>query len=356
MADPLTAFITQAYFGNTILQYVQFVATIFVFVAVGKTVSHLITTRARKITDKTKNKFDDLFLDIIEKPMWLVTFIAGLVVGYQFLSFPPGISQIYYNTLNVLFVLVTAWFLIRFVDGFLEQIVRPMIKKTDSKLDDQLAPVLGKVTKISIVVIASLIVVSNFGYDVTAVVAGLGIGGLAFAFAAKETISDVFGGISIFASKPFIVGERIEIGKVVGTVEEVGIRHTRLRNLDKRMVIIPNSKVANSVIINVTSAPQRKCVWHLGVKYDTPVEKLELAKKLIIDAINSHPECEDDPIVAFEEFADFSLKILVIFYTKKNDFKEFVKARDAIGIQIKRDFKKAKIGFAFPTQTIHLEK
>mgnify|MGYP005653248609 CR=1 FL=1 len=259
--------------------------------------------------------------------------------------------------LNIVGILVIAWVAIRSVDAFIREFVRPVAEKTDSKLDDQLLPVLSKVIKGIIVALALVVIVGSFGYDITAVLAGLGIGGLAFAFAAKETIADMFGGFSIFTSRPFVVGDFIEMQDgIVGEVVEVGLRHTRIRNLDKRLVIVPNSKIANSVITNITSAPQRKCVWHLGVTYDTSVAKLEKAKKIIVDAINAHPECENDPIVEFEEFGDFSLKILVIFYTKENDFKQFVRVRDAIGMQIKRGFEKAKIGFAFPTQTIHLQK
>ncbi len=356
MAEPFLEILSQTYFGNTLLQYVYFLLTIVVSFLAGKVVSFVIKNHLRRLTEKTKTDADDLLLDIIEKPIWIIVLIAGFALGFQFLSVSPEIGFFYYNTINVLTVVVVTWVLINFVDKFIQRILKPIVSKTDSKLDDQLIPVLSKITKIAILVLALIIVVSNFGYDVTALVAGLGIGGLAIAFAAQETISDIFGGFSIFTSKPFVVGDSIQMGDTVGEVIEVGLRHTRIRNLDKRIVIVPNSQVAKSVIINITSAPQRKCVWHLGVTYDTTIAKIGNAKKIIVDAINAHPECEDDPIVEFEGFADSSLTILVIFYTKENDFGQFVRVRDSIGMRIKKEFEKAKIEFAFPTQTIHLAK
>ncbi len=357
MPDPLQAFLEQAYFGNTLLQYVYFLAAVGVSLVAGKVLSFAIKNHLRKFTARTATKFDDLLLDLVEKPIWLVVFVIGLAAGFRFLTVPAPAEATYYNLINILVVLIVAWFLVKFVDGFIRQFLQPLVSKTDTKLDDQLIPVLAKITKMGIAILALIVIVSSFGYDVTALLAGLGIGGLAFAFAAKETIADVFGGFSIFASRPFVAGEFIEMeGGIVGEVVEVGLRHTRIRNLDKRIVIVPNSKIANSVITNITSAPQRKCVWHLGVTYDTSVTKMGKAKKIIIDAINAHPECENNPIVQFEEFADFALKILVIFYTKENDFVQFVRVRDAIGMQIKQEFEKAKIDFAFPTQTIHLQK
>lgn len=356
MVDPLTGILSQIYFGNTLLQYVQFLATIIISIIAGKVISFVIKNHLRKITDKTKTDLDDLLLDMVEKPVWAVTVLTGFMVGFQFLNASPEIAAIYYNIFNILTVLLVAWVLVSFVDKFMQRVLAPIVSKTDTKLDDQIIPILSKITKAAIVLLALIIVISNFGYDVTALVAGLGIGGLAFAFAAQKTIADIFGGFSIFVSKPFIVGDSIEMDGIVGEVVEVGLRHTRIRNLDKRVVIVPNSQISSSVVTNITSAPQRKCVWHIGLTYGTTVANVEKAKKIIVDAINAHSECENDPIVEFEEFGDSSLKILVIFYTKENSFGQFVRVRDSIGMGIKRDFEKAKIEFAFPTQTLYVKK
>jgi MscS family membrane protein len=356
MGDVLMQLLGQSYFGSTLLQYALFLASVGIALLCGKVLSFAIKHYLRGLASKTATKLDDLALDLVEKPVWLVVFVVGLAVGFQFLSVPEFMESLYYNIINILVVLIVAWFLVKLVDGFIKEFLQPIVSSTDTKLDDQLIPILAKIAKASIAILALVTIVGSFGYDITALLAGLGIGGLAFAFAAKETIADIFGGFSIFTSKPFVVGDFIDVEGIVGTVEEVGLRHTRIRNLDKRLVIVPNSKIANSVITNITTAPKRKCVWHLGVTYDTSVAKLEKAKKIIASAIEAHPECEKEPIVEFEEFGDSSLNILTVFFTKSNDYKKFVKAKNDVGLRIKKEFEKAKIEFAFPTHTVWLKK
>ena len=209
---------------------------------------------------------------------------------------------------------------------------------------------------VAVIILAIIIALDNFGFDVFTLLAGLGIGGLAFAFAAQKTISNAFGGLTILLSRPFVLGDTIEYSGIIGTVEEISIMHTRMRNLDKRLVTIPNSDIAEAMVTNISSAPKRKTVWKIGITYGTSVEKIEKAKKIIEKAIKDCELCEDDPKIAFDEFADYSLNLLVVFFTKTGAWGDMVMAKDQVGLQIKREFEKAKIEFAFPTQTIHLEK
>ncbi|MBN2067959.1 MAG: mechanosensitive ion channel family protein [Candidatus Diapherotrites archaeon] len=356
MAGLIEMLTTQTYFGNTLLQFLLFLATVGVVILAAKILSYIVKGRLRSIAKKTRTGIDDFAIDIIEQPLWMVALIIGMAFGANFLSFTEASALVFQNTLNVIGVLVIAWIAVKSVDAFITVFLEPVIAKTGNKMDDQLLPLISKISKVIVAFLAFIVIVSGFGYDVTAVLAGLGIGGLAFAFAAQETIADMFGGFSIFTSKPFVVGDFIEVEGIVGGVEEVGLRHTRVRNLEKRLVTLPNSKVANSIITNVSTAPQRKCVWHLGLTYGTSVAKLEKAKKIILDAIASHPECAPDPLVQFEEFGDFSLKILVLFFTNSNDWAAFMKTKNDVGLKIKREFEKAKIEFAFPTQTVHVRK
>ncbi len=348
-------FLSQQYFGNNLLQYSLFFGTLIISLIVGKILSFIIKNYAQKLADKTKSKIDDMLLDIIEKPILVILVLLGAGVGFQFLNSPNSFADFFYNSLSIVGVIIFAWFLIRLVDAFIEEVVKPGFDKTESKLDDQLLPIISRGVKASIIIIAFVVILSSFGYDVTALVAGLGIGGLAFAFAAKETISDAFGGLSIFTSKPFVVGDWVQIDKVVGVVEEVGLRFTRIRNLDKRLVTIPNSKVAKGIIENISSAPKRKIVLNLGLTYGTSSAKLEKAKKMLSDIINKHPECEDNPHISFSEFKDSSLNLFVIYYILPGE-KSWLEVRGEINDEIKKQFDKAKLDFAFPSQSIYLEK
>jgi len=349
-------FLSVEYFGNTLFQYLLFLVTVGAFFVAGKIVLYAAKGIGRRITAKSKTKLDDLFLDLIEEPIVFGLVIVGLFVGLQFLSFTDEIAPIAGNIIGVLVILLLAWVASRVVSVIIKEYIKPLASKTDSRLDDNLLPIISKISKAIIWILAAVSILGSFGYDLTAIIAGLGIGGLAFAFAAKETISDMFGGFSIFTSRPFVVGDFVDIGgKVSGTVEEVGLRHTRVRNLEKRVVIIPNSQVANSVITNISSAPAKKITMHLGLTYNTSVKNMQKAIKIVKEIINKNPNCEKNPLVFFEEFADSSVNLLVIYYIKPGG-KSWLEVRSEVGLAIKETFDKNKLEFAFPSQTIYLQK
>ena len=348
--------LAQVYFGNPVLAWIYFFATILIFVLVAKTVMFFTKGFGRRITAKTKSDFDDKLIDIIEEPIVFIIVVVGLLFAYNFLSFSAEINFYFFNVVKLLWIVAGAGLVIRLIDAFLEFFLQPIIGKTKTKYDDQIIQVLSKTLKVLIIVFALLIALDSFGIDIFTFVAGLGIGGLAFAFAAKETIADMFGGISILLSRPFVLGDTIDSNGVIGTVEEISLRQTKVRNLDKRIVVIPNAKMAGAVITNISSAKKRKTVWKLGVTYNTSGKKIEQAKKIITAAINDCKLCDDDPKVAFNEFADSALTILVVFFTKSGAWADMVEAKDEIGLKIKKEFESAKIEFAFPTQTIYLEK
>jgi len=350
-------FFEQQYFGNSLWQYLVFLAIVGVSVIAAKIADYLLRNWGRKFADKSANKFDDLVLDVVEAPLVAAIVIAGIFFGYHFLTFPDAIDGVFVIVIQVLYIFVGAWLAIRFVDSLIVQYIEPLSSKTESKLDDQLIPILRKIAKASIIIISFIIILSNFGYDVTALIAGLGIGGLAVAFAAQATIADAFGGLSIFTSKPFLVGDIVKTPDALGKVEEVGFRYTRIRTFDKRLLIIPNSKIASSVIENISSEPARRIQLHLGVTYDTPSKKLKQAKQIILDVLASNKGCMKDaplaPTVTFSEFKDFSLNIWVIYFADKDNW---IPVQGEVNESIKEKFEKAKIDFAFPTQTIHLAK
>ena len=349
-------FLAQTYYGNPLLSWIYFFATIIIFVLVTKTIIYFTKGFGRRITSKIKGNIDDVLLDLLEEPIAAMVTLVGIYIGYQFLTFDTNIDFYFYNIIRLASLLVGTWVATRLIDVVLDVFIKPLTGKTKSKYDDQLIQLLGKLLKAAIIIVAIIIALDNFGFDVFTLLAGLGIGGLAFAFAAQKTISNAFGGLTILLSRPFVLGDTIDYDGTVGTVEEISIMHTRMRNLDKRLVTIPNSDIAESMITNITSAPKRKTVWKIGVTYSTPVAKIEKAKKIIEKAINDCEFCDEKPTIAFDEFAESSLNLLVVFFTKSGAWGDMVKAKDEVGLKIKKEFEKAKIDFAFPTQTIHLEK
>jgi len=340
--------------GSTLGQYLLCIAFILLFSVLGKIVVYLFKKYMCGLAQKTENEFDDLVMEVLSAPMFWVFVIVGFYMGLHFLE----LSELYVGGINaVFFVALTgmaAWILIRLVDGVVVHFLVPLAAKTQSDLDDQLIPVLRNTLKASVIVIILLTLLDYFGVDITTALMGLGVGGLAFAFAAKETIADIFGGVSIFTSRPFKIGDWISVAGISGTVKEVGLRHTRIRALDKRLITIPNSKVASSIIENVSKAPKKMTEVTIGLTYNTKVKDMAKAVKILREIVDERDDCEKDPLILFKEFDSSSVNIALRYWIeKKSQFKEI---RSEVNFEIKKRFDKAKLDFAFPTQTVYLEK
>jgi MscS family membrane protein len=198
---------------------------------------------------------------------------------------------------------------------------------------------------------AIIIGLNNAGYDVAALIAGLGIGGLALAMAAKDTVSNVFGGFTIFTDQPFKINDRIKIAGFDGTVVEIGVRSTRLKNLEGRIVTIPNAKFADAPVENVSLEPSRKVKLDLGLTYAMTAEQMQSGMDLlqVINAQNEHTE--ENPVISFNGFGDFAMNIMFIYYIKKGE--DIAATQSEINMEILKQFNQAGLEFAFPTQTIY---
>jgi len=344
----------QRYFGSTLGEYALCLGSIILLAVLGKVIVFFFERYMHGLAKKTKNEFDDLVVEVFATPMLWVFVIAGLYVGLHFLELSDAYAGGIQTAFFTIIALVATWILVRLVDGVVVHFLMPLASKTKSELDDQLLPVVRNTLKAGIIVIVLIVVLDYYGVNVTAVLAGLGVGGLALAFAAKETISDVFGGVSIFTSRPFKVGDWVKVAGVSGTVKEVGLRHTRIRSIDKRLVTIPNSKVASSVIENISSAPRKMTEVTIGLTYGTKDRDVGKAMGILTKIINDREDCENDPLIVFKEFADSSVNLMLRYWIIKKS--EFMQIRSEVNLEIKKRFDKAKLDFAFPTQTIHLEK
>ncbi|MFH1751797.1 MAG: mechanosensitive ion channel family protein [archaeon] len=348
-------FLQKSIYGITIEGAVLFVASVIIAFVIGKLVYYAFKTVGRQVTERTKNKLDDLLIDALEEPIVGFLVIAGLFFGFQFLHLTNQlVNDVFVKLLMVLVLANVVWLLIRLVDVIIEGYLKPLAEKTNSKVDDQILPVVGKSAKLALITLGGIIVLSTFGFDVTALIAGVGVGGLAFAFAAKETISDVFGGVSLFASKPFVVGDRVKMQGFDGFITEIGLRNTRMKNFEGRIITIPNSKVAGNPIENVSIEPTRRVKIELGLTYNTKTKKLEEAKKVIAKTLDKTKDVSKTHLINFTEFGDSALKIMVIYYITNNN--EILGTMDKVNFGIKEGLEKAGIEIAFPTQTIYVKK
>ncbi|WP_428027136.1 mechanosensitive ion channel family protein [Arcobacter sp.] len=235
----------------------------------------------------------------------------------------------------------------------IEKYVVPRVKDSETDLDDILLPIMRKLLNITIWTITIIVGIDNAGYNVTTMITGLGIGGLVFALAAKDAVANLFGGFIIFSDKPFNMNDRIMLNGHEGYVREIGLRSTKLETLDGRIVTIPNSNVTDNPVLNISKEKGRKIKFHLGLTYDTSVANMELAKEILVNIITKN-EHTRDAVIAFESFGDFSLNILCIYWIKSGS--PIMDTQDSINMQILKQFNEHKLNFAFPTQTLMIEK
>ncbi|MBC8500634.1 MAG: mechanosensitive ion channel family protein [Nanoarchaeota archaeon] len=342
------------YFGNTIFDYLIFFAIIVGSLIVGRAVFYISKRVLRKKAEISKTKIDDILVEAMEKPLVFLIFIIGFIIALKTLNLSPSISKIFSNIVQIILTINIFWFVIYFVDALLIHYITPLASKTKSELDDALLPVVRRLVKVTLIVIAVIIIIDNFGYDVTSLIAGLGIGGLAFALAAKDMLANLFGGMSILTDKPFKLGDRIKIEDYDGWVREIGLRTTKMETLDGFQLIVPNAKIADTILQNVSREKSRKVKATIGVEYDTPMRKMEEAKKILEDVVLKNKDTENRSIVSFKEFGDSSLNFLVIYWIKNLD--NILNAKHNINMEIKKRFEKAKIEMAFPTRTVYLKK
>lgn len=287
------------------------------------------------------------------RPLGGVMFVLSLWGGLKIFALPQGAATV----LRGLFVAVATFLIVYSLSKFLDVLFTLWLeraRRTEGRLDDQVVPILRKVTKAFLWGVAVLLVLQNLGYNVTSLLAGLGIGGLAVALAAQETLSNFIGALALLIDRPCQVGDRVDVEDISGTVEAIGLRSTRIRTLDGTVVSIPNSKLASAKINNFAPRPTIKNVFTVGVTYDTSFEKLQQALRILRDILGSHPSTHNY-WVYFKEYGPYSLNILVIHWCKYTDYQKFLQATEEINLEIKRRFEEAGIEFAFPTQTIQVQ-
>lgn len=343
-------------FGTAPINWIFFFACIVFSAIIGKSVDFFVGRHLRKIAAVSPigpKQFNEIIFSILEKPLWLVFVVIGFVIGIGFLNLPVETIKLVQQTIGVVGVLIITWIIVRAVDFVLKGYLAPMAANAGTKIDEQFFPILSKIIKIIIVIIAIAAIAGSLGYDLTAVIAGLGIGGLAIAFAAQATIADIFGGFSIFTSKHYSVGDVVnyEDDDIFGLqVEQIGLRYTYFRNLDGRRVIIPNSKIASMPITNVSSEKTVKTTLNIVLGFDAPMKKIGKAKKIIAEIIENDKRCEKNPLVMFSDFKEWGANIQAVYYIK--DKANYPQARDSINSKIKGAFDREKIFFSCPSNAI----
>jgi MscS family membrane protein len=344
-------FLSQNFYGNTVENWLISFGIILAAIIIAKVCYWAIGKYLKKITEKTSSKLDDLLIDKLEEPVVYAIGILGFYWGFQRLTFGPGVDSFFTHTFTVIFTLNITWLVVRTIDALVEEYVVPLVEKSESDLDDQLMPLVRKIFKLILWSMGIIIGLNNAGFDVAALIAGLGIGGLALALAAQDTVKNIFGGIMVYLDKPFRVNDRIIIDGFDGFVEEVGVRSTRIRTLEGRQITIPNARFSEEPIENVTREPSRKITVKLGMTYSTTPDNMAMAMRLLREIGLSHPGTSEEVLVTFNTWGEFALGIQFIYFI--NPEADILQVQSEVNMAILRKFNEAGLEFAYPTQTIY---
>jgi MscS family membrane protein len=346
--------LTRTYYLNTVQQWLIALGIVLGSFIAGKIIYWIFGNVIKKFTSKTKTKLDDVIIDMIEEPIVFALILVGVSYAIRTLTLSNAVLTWIRSVFQVLIVITIAWTLSRLFDALVKEYLVPLTEKSETDLDDQLLPILRKGVKAIIWIVAILVALNNAGYNIGALLAGLGIGGLAFAMAAKDTVSNIFGGFTIFTDKPFKINDRVKVAGYDGTIKEIGIRSTRIQTLEGRIVTIPNSTFSDKPVENVTREPSRKVVLNLGLTYDTNAKQIEKAMTLIKQIAKKNQNVQEKVLVSFNQFGDSALGILFVYYIKKG--KDILQTQTDINMEILKQFNKNKLEFAFPSQTVYHKK
>jgi MscS family membrane protein len=302
--------------------------------------------------------FRATILALMSRTVMFPTAALGVCLAMKLWALPSNVAIVRNDVVGVLLTVIVTYVIYQLIE-LMDYWMKRLTAKTDTTLDDMLVPMVRKTLR-TVVVVLGLVQIAQQLSDkpITSILAGLGVGGLAVALAAQDTIKNFFGSLVIFADHPFQLGDRIVADGEDGTVEEVGMRSTRIRTLDGHLVTVPNGELANKMIRNISKRPYIKRVANITVTYDTPPEKVELAIKIIQDFLDGHNEKmhPDFPNrVFFNNFNDCSLNILVIYWFAPPAYWDFLEFDQKFNMHVLNRFNEEGIEFAFPTRTLYLQ-
>ncbi|MGC9455084.1 MAG: mechanosensitive ion channel family protein [Phycisphaerae bacterium] len=354
------------FLNNKLWQWGLLLGLVLGALIVGRIISFVLQAQVRRLRDKARLPLLAITINAADAPIRITLLAGALYAAGNFLNFQSShfedsqTLRVFYNQVcTTIAVIAVGWFIYRLVD-VVEHFLQKWASRTETALDNQLVPLIRKTLRVFVVVVVGLFIAQNvFNWNIGALLAGLGVGGLAVALAAQSALSNLFGSITIFTDRPFVVGNWVKMQGYEGIVEEVGFRSTRIRTFDGYLVTIPNAVVASGPIENVARRPHIRRILNVTVTYDTPPEKLRRGIEIINEMLEARKEQLDPERpsrVFFNDYNAASLNILVVYWFTPPDWWQSVAFAHDFNMELLERFNAEGIEFAFPTQTLYLKQ
>jgi len=345
-------FFNQIYFGNSIAEYVTAIGIFIVGILIIKILDKIFLRRLKKWAENTETKLDDFLVRGMQRTLIPLLYFISLYAAIKYLNLDKRFEKYF----EIASVIIFTFFVLRAVTSIINYLLKAFVDKGGGGEQKQ-KQIRGISNIISFViwVLGFVFVLDNLGFRVSAVIAGLGIGGIAIALAAQAVLGDLFSYFVILFDRPFEIGDFITVSDKSGTIEHVGIKTTRIRSLSGEQLIVSNTDLTNSRIHNFKRLEKRRVVFKIGVVYQTSAEKLKEIPEIVKNIIMSEPKAEFNR-GHFVLYGDFSLIFEFVYFILDQDYIQYMDTQQKININIYEEFEKQGIQFAYPTQTVYVNK
>ena len=340
--------------GVDIFQILIGLGIFFIFLLFRGFISKIIINRLKKIAKKTTNKLDDTFVQAMEGPARFFPIVIGFFIASYYLEFSPESQIFIYNLNKSLITILIFWLIHQFI-----QPVSYLLGGLEKLLTKELIGWIVKAFKILIIILGAAAVLELWGIKIGPIIAGLGLFGVAVALGAQDLFKNLISGILVLVEKRFKVGDWIIVEEIIeGIVERIGFRSTVVRKFDKSIAIIPNFQFAENAVINISETTNWIISWVITLQYNTTVEQLKKVRDEIEKYITSHKDFKISlgHAVRVDKFSDSSIDMYIRCFTVTDDWDEWLAVKERLAIEIKQIVEKNNASFAFPSQSIYVEK
>ena len=345
--------LSKVYLGNTVQAWLVAVCILTVVFIILKSVQRVALNRLSKLSACTKNGVDDLLVTMLKSTKAFILLVASAYAASHSIILKPSLASLWQKAFILTLILQGGFWASAGVSFWLARHVKKRMDRDASTATT--ITFLGFIARIILWAIALLLILDNLGVNITGLVAGLGIGGIAVALAVQNILGDLLASLSIVLDKPFVIGDFIVVDSLAGTIEHIGLKTTRVRSLSGEELIFANNDLLKSRVRNYKRMLERRIVFGFRVVYQTPLEKLKTIKEIVTDIVKNEENARFDR-VHFKEYGDSSLNFEVVYFVTNPDYTLYMDVQERINQEIYRRFEEEGIEFAYPTQTLFIQR
>jgi len=343
----------ELYSGNKLQDWLIALSSLVVIFTTLKILQTIVVRRLSKLAASTDNQIDDLFVMILKQTKFFILIIVSAYFASYLLVLKTSVTAIWGKIIVLALILQGGFWASAGISFTFSNIIR---KRTEEDVSSKTTiTFLGFVTRFVLWIIILLLILDNLGVNITGLVAGLGIGGVAVALAVQNILGDLLASLSIVLDKPFVIGDFVVVDSLSGTIEHIGLKTTRIRSLSGEQLIFSNNDLLKTRIHNYQRMSERRIVFGFGVVYQTSLAKLKIIKEIVKDVIEETDAARLDR-VHFKEYGDSSLIYEVVYYVTSPDYNLYMEIQESINLEIFRHFSDEGIEFAYPTRTVFVNK